>query len=204
MFIEFAGVSKRFGHRTVLDGASFRTDGPAMVGLVGPSGAGKSTVLGMIAGIEFADRGDVRSSADNSEGALGWIVQSSPLLTRRTVWDNVALGGRCVGLSPDAQEVTNVLERLHIEGLAQQKVKQLSGGERQRVAVARGLVAQADILLADEPTASLDAVARDAVTEALKEAGQSCLVLVATHDPRVAAACDVVLEVDGGAILDAR
>lgn len=204
MFVEFAGVSKRFGERQVLDEVSFRAVGPAMVGLVGPSGAGKSTVLGMIAGMEASDRGHVRTSVETSGGALGWIVQSSPLLTRRTVWDNVALGGRCLGFSPDMQKVTSILERLRIDGLAQQKVKRLSRGERQRVAVARGLVARAEILLADEPTASLDAVARDAVTDALKEAGRSCLVLVATHDPRVAAACDVVFKVDGGAILDAR
>lgn len=169
-----------------------------MVGLVGPSGAGKSTVLAIIAGMEIVDSGDVilNTGADS----VGWIVQSSPLLTRRTVWDNVALGSSCLGFRSRDDEIANVLGRLGIHELAAHRVQQLSGGERQRVAVARGLMAGTEILLADEPTASLDAVSRDAVSAALREAGQSCLVLVATHDPRVAESCDLVFRVDGGAI----
>lgn len=156
----------------------------------------------MIAGMETVDSGVVRFDSENADRHISWMVQSSPLLTRRSVWDNVALGSGCLGAEPAPHEILSVLERLKIDHLAMQKVQRLSGGERQRVAVARGLIAGTGILLADEPTASLDAVSRDAVTDALREAGQTCLVFVATHDSRVAEACDKVLRVDGGTIID--
>ena len=202
MYVEFNSVSKRFGNRNVLNGVSFRAEGPAMVGLVGPSGAGKSTVLAMIANMEAPDTGSVSSHSGGADQNISWMIQSSPLLTRRSVWDNVALGRSCLGLPVDSYDVAWILRRLKIYDLAAQKVKRLSGGERQRVAVARGLISGSGIMLADEPTASLDALARDAVTDALREAGRTCLVLVATHDSRVAEACDVVFRVDGGEITD--
>lgn len=200
MFVRLSAVGKSFGDREILQSASHEFRGPGSTAIMGPSGAGKSTLLSLIAGLDVPDSGSIEHSTEDD---VAWIVQSSPLLTRRTVWENVALGAECRGVEVhrESSTVRDVLERLAIGPLADEPVGRLSGGERQRVAVARGIVSGAEILLADEPTASLDARSRSLVCDALQavvDAGR--LILVATHDEYVARRCDEILSVEGGRI----
>ncbi|UJP09308.1 ATP-binding cassette domain-containing protein [Microbacterium sp. KUDC0406] len=198
-------VSKSFDQRTILNDVSFRFDGPGSLAVMGPSGTGKTTVLGIIAGAESLDSGRVHVDGKDSDSSIAWIVQSSPLLTRRTVIENVLLGAICRGLPlTDAQTNASVtLSDLLIEDLATKQIRYLSGGERQRVAVARGIASEASVLLADEPTASLDPEARSAVCDALERTSRSGrIVIIATHDPYVASRCDRVIRLEDGKVLE--
>ncbi|MDR0591806.1 MAG: ATP-binding cassette domain-containing protein [Bifidobacteriaceae bacterium] len=206
MRVEVEGVRVAFGSRTVLDGVSATFTSPGIVVIAGPSGSGKTTLLGVIAGVVRTAPGTV--SVDGNPGhARGWewIVQSSPLLNRRTAFDNVALGPKARGLTETAPDAARAaMADLGLDTLAGQPVYKLSGGERQRVAVARALASGAGLILADEPTASLDPRSRDLVCQGLEQAaGRGALVLAATHDPYVAARGAVSYRLEDGRLVDA-
>ncbi|MWV59660.1 ATP-binding cassette domain-containing protein [Rathayibacter sp. VKM Ac-2754] len=204
MLVTLDGVGVVRGSRPILQDVSLALSSGETVALVGPSGAGKSTLLGVVAGDLRPTRGTVRTVARES---AAWIVQSTPVLARRSALDNVALGALSSGSTRRAAERTaiGVMTALGIETLAPQAVHRLSGGERQRVAVARAMAAESALILADEPTAALDAVSRSFVIDALTRAAQEgAAVVVATHDPVVAEACDRLLRIDAGLLVDPR
>lgn len=193
-----------FGDRVVYDGASVSVSGPMAVAIMGPSGSGKTTLLSVIAGHSRPTSGSVTFS-DPSAPRLDWIMQQSPLLMRRSALDNAAIGplSRGVPLSEAKEKAMRALQDVGLVELANRAVRRLSGGEKQRVAVARSMAMGADILLADEPTASLDMTSKALVVDALLATRrQGALVLVATHDTFVAEACDRVLIVEKGALRD--
>ena len=187
-----------FGSRVVLSDANLLIPSPAQIAIMGPSGSGKSTLLGLLAGHIKPESGLISIPQGMR---LDWVVQNSPVLPRRSVLDNIAIGALAVGDSyahaiVAAHELSVSLE---IDHVINRRAGTVSGGEKQRIAVARGIAAQADILLVDEPTASLDAHSRDAVCRALKAAAAlGALVVIATHDPVVAAQCDTVYQLVGG------
>jgi ABC-type lipoprotein export system ATPase subunit len=190
MRVTVSGLSVSWSGRRVLDGVSAEFEGPARIAILGPSGAGKSTLLAVIAGQLRPDSGSV--SVEGAERPE-WVVQSSPLLPRRTTLDNTMLGPLSRGRSVLRSRVVaaSVLHDLGLRELVQRPAYELSGGERQRVAVARALAAEAPLILADEPTASLDHAAKRAVIGALERArAYGALLLVATHDEEVARVCD--------------
>ncbi len=202
MRITLTSVQVAFGERTVLDGLSAQFDSSLSYALMGPSGAGKSTLLGVIAGLVDIGSGSRHVEPTLSESPA-WVVQSSPLLPRRTALDNVALGALAVGLSrASAREAaTNIMRELDITHLGAQRVSALSGGERQRVAVARSIVTDAPLILADEPTASLDRASATLVTDALLSACKlGRLVILATHDAEVANRCSQICVLENGAL----
>ena len=196
-----------FLDRPGLVGKDLVITSPALVGVLGPSGSGKSSLLGVIGGAIRIAPGVVTLSYSTGESArIDWIVQSSPLLTRRSAIENVMLGPLSGGASFEEAEAASVaaLSDLGMESLANQRAATLSGGERQRVSVARAIAARAPLLLADEPTASLDPLARGAVCDALAMARErGSVVLVATHDPFVAEKCDVTLTIENCRLLKA-
>ncbi|MDP3952607.1 ATP-binding cassette domain-containing protein, partial [Microbacterium sp.] len=201
MQLKITAVSLAFGDRELFRDLHLRAAGPACVALMGPSGAGKSTLLGVIAGELPPDRGEVSFFADGASvhPRIAWVLQSSPVMTRRSVLDNVLLGAWDVPLSLEQAKLdaSRWLATLNIEHLSQQRAKRASGGERQRIAIARGMLSDADVLLVDEPTASLDLVSRGPVVDALHKARDAgALVIVATHDSYVADRCDEVFHLD--------
>jgi ABC-type lipoprotein export system ATPase subunit len=204
--LEVRGATVAFGDRQVLRNLDLNVDAPKMVALMGPSGSGKSTLLAVIAGVSRLDSGIVKRTNDGRPpGRLEWIVQSSPLLARRTALANVALGPLSTGASvATARDIAHDwMQRLSIDQLEQQRVFRLSGGERQRVAVARAICTRAELILADEPTASLDAQARANVCDALEQASDAgALVLVATHDQYVADRCAVAYQLVDGRLVE--
>ncbi|MDR0366219.1 MAG: ATP-binding cassette domain-containing protein [Bifidobacteriaceae bacterium] len=207
MLIEVFDCTVAFGARKVLDGLNAAFKGPGVAAVMGPSGSGKTTLLGVIAGAVPTSSGGVRVDGSPGHGVgWEWIVQSAALLNRRTAFDNVVLGPAARGLPrPVATEAAQAsLVTLGIDRLAGQRVYKLSGGERQRVAVARALAAGADLILADEPTASLDPESRELVCRGLVwAAARGALVVVATHDPYVAQTASAAYRLEGGRLSDA-
>jgi putative ABC transport system ATP-binding protein len=185
----------------VLSGASFELALGDVAMLEGPSGSGKTTLLGACAGLISADEGHVMlngvalgtlSAAQlRAERArtLGFVFQRANLLERSTALENIALAGLLAGMSRRAAETEGrrLLAALGIAELAARRIAQLSGGEEQRVAVARALVHRPRLVLADEPTASLDSESGRVVIQLLTRlsAERGAALLIATHDPRI-------------------
>lgn len=208
MRVRLTSVSKSFGSATVLRELDLEWSSPAAVALMGPSGSGKSTILGIVAGALAPDAGSVEITTEHAHPPrVAWIVQNTPMLERRSAIDNVVLGAVAVG-TPRAEAfdiAKEAMAMLGVEQLAATRTYRLSGGERQRVAVARAIASSADLILADEPTASLDARNRDLVTEALVTSARAgALVIIATHDQRVADRCDDVFELRAASNADSH
>ena len=197
----FDGVWKSYQKVSALRGISLAvSQGDALL-VTGPSGAGKSTLLRLLYGAEAADRGQVyvagRSLARLSDSSLpyvrrnlGILFQDFRLLLQRSAIDNVALAVEILGFSREEARAaaTAMLAEVGLEGRLDVPCAALSGGEQQRVALARALVNKPTVILADEPTGSLDP-ARAAEVLTLLDAAhrRGATLIVATHDPQVIA-----------------
>lgn len=170
--------------------------------LRGASGSGKSTWLALAAGLLRATRGQITVAGQDPGGlrpverdawrarAIGFLPQRLHLSDALTVAGNLALAQWAAGVPQDGTAVARVLASLGLEALAQRRPAQLSGGQAQRVALARAVLRQPQVILADEPTASLDDLAAAAALQLLRDTAsrlQASLV-IATHDARVTAA----------------
>jgi iron(III) transport system ATP-binding protein len=186
--IDAAGVEKAFGPTRAVDGATLRVGRGELVALLGPSGSGKTTLLRVIAGFERPDAGSVRIAgrAVAGDGAwvepehrrIGMVFQEGALFPHLSVAANVSFG------ASRGSRADECLELVGLSGRAGSFPHELSGGERQRVALARALAADPEVVLLDEPFASLDAGLREALREdvarILRSAGSSALLV--THD----------------------
>jgi putative ABC transport system ATP-binding protein len=167
---------------------------------MGPSGAGKSTLLAVLAGLLEPAAGevcldDVRVGTGADDGArarIALVLQSYGLVDVLTAWENVAIALQAKGFSRRevADRTAGILAEFGLTDIAHHAADELSGGQKQRVAVARALVGRPDVVLADEPTAELDAANRTMVLDQLiAAADQGVIVVIASHDPEVAARC---------------
>lgn len=219
--IEVNDVSKSFmdGTKTIqaLKKTSFSVDAGEFVALIGPSGSGKSTLLTIIGGLQQPDEGKVLiqnkkfSEVDDKERTqlrfdeLGFILQASNLIPFLTVKDQLHLVDKINKEETDADYVNELLEQLGIEELANKYPGDLSGGEKQRVAIARALYHDPSVILADEPTASLDSERAFEVVEILAKSTKrnKKATIMVTHDERLVGYCDKVYRmVDGVLELD--
>jgi len=199
-------VHRSFGSTQALRGADFAAGAGEIVAVMGPSGSGKSTLLHCLAGILVPDKGEVvfsreridtLSEARRSElrrRRFGFVFQFGQLVPELSAEENVALPLLLAG-RPRAQafaEARPWFARLGIEGLEGRLSSELSGGEQQRVALARALVADPQIVFADEPTGSLDSLNGEQVMELLVDTARErgTTVVIVTHEPRVAAYAD--------------
>ncbi len=172
MSIEAVNISKHFGQFAALNQVNLEIPSGELVALLGPSGSGKTTLLRIIAGLEFADSGNVRfDGKDISERAarerrVGFVFQHYALFRHMTVFQNIAFGLQVRPLQnrPSKTQirakVQELLKLIQLETLAQRYPSQLSGGQRQRVALARALAVEPSVLLLDEPFGALDAKVR--------------------------------------------
>ncbi len=218
--IQVHGVRKSFeeGRIVALAGMEMEVASGEFVAIVGPSGCGKSTLLHLLAALDVPDGGSIRV-ADHDLGAgrdlthyrarhVGMVFQLHNLLPSLTASENVQLPMFELGLSARErrERAARLLALVGLGSRGGNRPPQLSGGERQRVAIARALANEPPILLADEPTGSLDSASGRLVLELLDELRRShalTLVLV-THDPAVAARADrIVRMLDGRAVDDA-
>jgi len=205
-------VQDASGKLAILRDISFELDAGQTVAIVGASGSGKSTLLGILAGLDTPSAGSVRLAGqelfaldEDQRAALrarhvGFVFQSFQLMPNLSALENVMLPLELAGV-PDAKALaTAMLKRVGLGERLQHRPKVLSGGEQQRVALARAFVVRPDLLLADEPTGSLDhatgAAIMDLMFDLNRELGTT-LVLV-THDRQLAERCERCLTIEAG------
>ena len=206
---------RRYGDRLVIDRVSLTVVAGEMVSLLGASGCGKTTLLHMLGTLDRPDEGRVRiegrdvfqlaegERAEVRRARLGFVFQQSNLLQELTTRENVALPAwRATGRRLDSLARADVLlTRFGLEKRADARGRVLSLGEAQRVAVARAIINGPRLVLADEPTGSLDSEAAHAVLDALEQVCSSgTALLIVTHDPYVAARCTRRLAMRDGRI----
>jgi cell division transport system ATP-binding protein len=217
--ISFSHVSKKYaGDVTALSEISLDINEGELVFLTGPSGAGKSTLLKLIAGMEKPSGGMLQVSGQDMRKLnrttlpflrrkLGLIMQQQRLLNDRNVLANVMLPLIISGATTQEanERATVALERVGMMGKAQALPKTLSGGEQQRVSIARAVVHKPRIILADEPTATLDRengrMVLDMI-EAFNRAGVTCVI--STHDDRLLQDADRIVQLTQGKLIGIR
>jgi len=201
---------------TILDDIHFQIAAGETVAIVGASGSGKSTLLGLLAGLDVPSAGSVRlkgtdivaldedARARLRATSLGFVFQSFQLLPHLTALENVMLPLELVGQSDAAARARKLLEEVGLAARLHHYPRTLSGGEQQRVALARAYVTEPALLLADEPTGSLDAATGQAVIDLLfrlnREHGTTLLLV--THDLDIAARCARRLHLAAGRLID--
>jgi len=205
-------VQDASGKLAILRDISFALEAGQTAAIVGASGSGKSTLLGILAGLDTPTAGTVQLtgqdlfSLDEDQRAalrarhVGFVFQSFQLMPNLTTLENVMLPLELSG-APDARaQATAMLQRVGLGERLQHRPKVLSGGEQQRVALARAFVVQPELLLADEPTGSLDHATGGAIMDlmfALNREQGTTLVLV-THDRQLAERCERRLTIEAG------
>lgn len=209
-------VSKRVndadGVLTILDEVGFELLPRQTVAIVGASGSGKSTLLSILAGLDTPSSGRVivdgvdlfslneDQRADLRARRMGFVFQSFQLLGHLTALENVMLPLELMGRSRAREQALEMLERVGLSARTTHYPRVLSGGEQQRVALARAFVVKPALLLADEPTGSLDFATGQRIMDLIFRMNQdegTTLVMV-THDAAIAARCDRRLHIDAG------
>ncbi|MFJ5676623.1 ABC transporter ATP-binding protein [Streptomyces sp. NPDC093097] len=214
--LNISGLHYAIADRVLLTGLDLQVGVGESAAVVGPSGSGKSTLLGCILGLIRPSQGRVevvgedvvrmrqRALERHRSRHMGVVFQFGELLPELTPVENVALAA-LLGGAPTEESYERAEGLLHDLGVPYDGVPtgQLSGGERQRTAVARALINQPKILLADEPTGALDHATRDAVSELLFDVPRrwGCALVVVTHDAEVAERADRCLELTGSALV---
>jgi putative ABC transport system ATP-binding protein len=204
-----------------LDGITMRIDDGQFVSVVGPSGSGKSTLLHVLGALDSPDSGSIRfdgveiaTMTDNEQSTfrrqkVGFIFQFFNLLPTLSAWENVAMpklldGQRLRKVRPDA---VRLLELVGLGHRTDHRPAEMSGGEMQRVAVARALMMDPPLILADEPTGNLDSATGEAIVELLQgvahDGGMPRAVVMVTHNMDAASAADRLITLqDGGVTSD--
>jgi len=204
------------GHISVLRGVSLEVRAGELVALWGASGSGKSTLLHLIGGLDLPDRGDLsvcsldpRNEADRlvlRRRHLGFVFQLHNLIADLTVVENLRVPAIAAGTASDVSEkrIRELAEQVGIGHRLSHRIQDLSGGERQRTAICRALMNTPDIILADEPTGSLDEKTGETVFNLLRTlADQNRItVIIATHERRFAEACHRRIRVRDGQLTE--
>jgi len=196
--------------RRVLDGVSLTVEADEVVAVLGRSGSGKSTLLHLLGGLDSPDRGEITLADEQLTGRsarelarirlrnVGFIFQQFHLIEELSGAENVLLATRLPGAPRGgARRAAALIEELGLSEVADHLPRELSGGEQQRFAIARALVNGPKLVLADEPTGSLDAESGGGVLELLRRLSGRAVVIV-THEPDAAGIADRVLHLAGG------
>lgn len=219
--IDIRGVTKAFGKGAnafyALRGVDFRVEPGELVMIVGPSGSGKTTLLSIMGCVLTPTAGTVElfgeRVSDRREtelpslrlGYIGFVFQGHNLIASLSATENVELPLKMRGVEPReaSKQARELLERVGMESKRDALPADMSGGQRQRVAIARAVAGSPPLILADEPTASLDAntgvVVSDLLRELAEERGHT--VVVVTHDNRIFHLADRVVHIEDGRIL---
>lgn len=210
--ISVQSVSKKFGSREIFKDLSFDIEENEFVALVGPSGSGKSTILNMIGLLDTVDSGKILINGKvlpkvNSQSAvyyrrnvINYLFQSNALISTSSVKDNLMLAMTFSNFSRQEKEqrIKETLEFVGLQNRLNSKINELSGGEQQRIAIVRAILKPGDIVLADEPTGSLDPEmsqkAFDLIRTLRDQFGKT--ILVVTHNMEQARQCDRIISLE--------
>lgn len=218
VILEASHLFKHYGqgHGLIkaVDDISLSAKAGEMILIMGPSGSGKTTLLSLLGGLLSVDKGTIlygdqdittlsRPKATELRGRhVGFVFQSFNLISALNVWENVAIVPQMLG-SKDSNwrnNVSELLDELGLGGRLQHDIRKLSGGEQQRVSIARALVNQPQLILADEPTANLDSQNGHHVAQVLRDIAhqKGRAVVVVSHDERIKDLADKVLMLEDG------
>lgn len=212
--IDIKGVKKSFGSLQVLKGIDLHIDKGEVVSIVGPSGAGKTTLLQIVGTLDRPDSGTVivdgidtgsmstRKLSEFRNRHVGFVFQFHQLLPEFTAIENIMIPAYIAGVSPKEakRKATELLDFMALSDRAQHKPNELSGGEKQRVAVARALINNPAVILADEPSGSLDSKNKAELHQLFfdlrNKFGQTFVIV--THDENLAAITDRTIKMRDG------
>jgi cell division transport system ATP-binding protein len=214
--ITFQNVSKYYENQSVLKNITFTVQKGEMAFLTGPSGAGKSTLLKLMYLAEWPDEGDIvigdfhlqslkALQIPHLRRSIGVVFQDFKLINNLTVFDNIALALRIRGVSEKEIKnlVSGALKKVHLRHISESYPRSLSGGEQQRVVIARAIVAEPLVLLADEPTGNLDPNTSVDIIKLFEEINlHGTTVLIATHNRELFRNTGKrILKLDGGNLI---
>jgi putative ABC transport system ATP-binding protein len=191
------------GGLKILSGISVSVHPGETLAVTGPSGSGKTSLLTLLAGLDVPSSGEVRINGTRLTGVAGpglgvaLVLQGYGLVSLLTAAENIQVALRAAGWAAPlaAAAAAEALGQVGLSAHADQLIEELSGGQQQRTAVARALALKPKLLIADEPTAELDPVARAlALSRLFEVAADGGALVLATHDPEVAERCDRILE----------
>jgi putative ABC transport system ATP-binding protein len=209
--IEVINVTKKFGKRYIFQNLNLSVEDGEFISIVGPSGCGKSTLLNMIGLLESRDAGQIKLKGKEipkieSKGAtilrrntINYLFQSFALINDMTIYQNLFLAMNFSNISNKEKDkiIEEILKKVHLEDFKDEKVNTLSGGEQQRVALARTILKPGDIILADEPTGSLDSAAAEIAFNLIKDLSKQYkkTVMMVTHSNHLANQADRIINI---------
>lgn len=215
--IHTTGITKSFGSLQVLKGIDLTINKGEFVSIIGASGAGKTTLLQIIGSLDKADQGELlvdgvklnqlseKKLAEFRNKHIGFVFQFHQLLPEFTALENVCIPGFIAGRKKQEveQQANDLLHKMGLSERIHHKPSELSGGEKQRVAVCRALINRPSLILADEPSGSLDSANKKELHSLLRQLCNEyrLTVLVVTHDNELAEVSDRIIEMRDGTIL---
>lgn len=211
-YLQIKNISKSFGKKKIIDNFSLDLEKNEILAIVGKSGSGKSTLLNMIGLLEEYDSGEILLKENplpniNSKEAtlirrseINYVFQTNALISSKSVKDNLLIAMEYVKKSEEEKDkdIKEILGKLEILDLLDQKINTISGGEAQRVAIARCVLKPGDLILADEPTGSLDPKMSEEVFKLLLSLRDlyDKTIMIVSHDTKLANKCDRIIDID--------
>ena len=210
--IEINNLSKQYRNTLAVKNINFKINKGAIIGLLGPNGCGKSTTIGMMLGLIKPTSGTVVINGQNIENnrtnlleKMNFISPYVELPKKLTVEENLKVYGRLYGVKNLKDRIYNVMKKLNLTQFITRKTGELSSGQKNRVSLAKALINDPEILLLDEPTASLDPDVGDYIREIIEDfaANKGTTILLASHNMNeVERLCDEVMMMKNGEIID--
>lgn len=209
--IELRNINKGFDDRIVLENLNYNFYEGNSYALIGASGAGKTTLLNIIGKLEEVDSGDIIvndinlnniKEKDYFKNYLSYLFQNFGLIENKSIQENLMLAfiGEKISKLEMQKKMNEALKRVHLDVNLNRKIYTLSGGEAQRVALAKTILKDSPIILADEPTASVDQKNSEEIIElilSLKKENKIIIIIIATHSPDIYNQVDHILEIKG-------
>ena len=210
--IEINNLSKQYRNTLAVKNINFKINKGAIIGLLGPNGCGKSTTIGMMLGLIKPTSGTVVINGQNIENnrtslleKMNFISPYVELPKKLTVEENLKVYGRLYGVKNLKDKIYNLMKKLNLTQFITRKTGELSSGQKNRVSLAKALINDPEILLLDEPTASLDPDVGDYIREIIEDfaANKGTTILLASHNMNeVERLCDEVMMMKNGEIID--